>query len=81
MGRPTLSVVPRAIEYSWAPSVAQGLTPCVNTQVELSKKLIEFTEFKKDLVLPIERSENALPAMLDVIIRLLRNSNSVNSAK
>ena len=81
MGRQTLSVVPKAAECFWAPSVEQGLTPCVNTQLELRKKLIEFAESKTNAILP-DSGMDAISAMLDAIKELLlHQNNSVGSAR
>jgi hypothetical protein len=42
MGRPTLSIVPRAVEQTWLPGLQTGLIPCVGTRSALRKTLRAF---------------------------------------
>lgn len=41
LGRPTLSILPRAIEMDWLPSVRTGITACVTTREQLRATLID----------------------------------------
>lgn len=39
LGRPTLSIVPRAVEKAWLPTIAAGTTPCATTRAEISREI------------------------------------------
>ena len=41
LGKPTLSVVPRALEKEWLPSVRAGITPCAATRKQLRAALVD----------------------------------------
>jgi len=41
LGKLTLSVVPRAVEMDWLPSVRAGVTPCVSTRKQLRVALVD----------------------------------------
>lgn len=44
LGRPTLSILPRDIEKTWAPSVAAGMTPCCLTRADVVKSIAGLME-------------------------------------
>ena len=54
-GRKTLSVVPRASECDWAPSVVDGLTPCVSTR----KDLLGMLKSKEPVTSKVAESDSA----------------------
>jgi len=39
MGRPTLSIIPRACEKTWLPTITMGVTPYATTQCEIREQL------------------------------------------
>lgn len=41
LGKLTLSIVPRAVEMDWLPSVRAGITPCVTTRKQLRTALVD----------------------------------------
>ncbi len=42
LGRPTLSIVPRALERDWLSSIGWGMTPSVFTRADLERQVREF---------------------------------------
>lgn len=41
LGRPTLSIVPRALERDWLPTTAMGITPCITRRADIAPALVE----------------------------------------
>jgi len=41
LGKLTLSVVPRAVEMDWLPTIRPGITPCVTTREQLRTALVD----------------------------------------
>lgn len=39
LGRPTLAILPRAVERDWLPTIELGLTPCAHTRDEIEVQL------------------------------------------
>ena len=39
LGKPTLAIVPRALEAEWLPTIRAGVTPCVSTRDALAREL------------------------------------------
>jgi hypothetical protein len=39
LGRPTLAILPRAVEGAWLPTIASGVTPAAITRPALSRML------------------------------------------
>lgn len=70
MQRPTLSVVTRDEERRWTPSVVQGLTPCVNTKVELFDKLTGPRLYELPTVKNVPVT-NAMTTLRDAIVSLI----------
>ena len=42
IGRPTLSIVPRAVECDWLPNIKRGITPCVSNRESLREILSSY---------------------------------------
>ena len=70
MGRPTLSVVPRAREKDWLPSAACGITPCAHTPAQV-QSLLYRQLFQPRLPTPRQLRHHFPPGAVDNVVRLL----------
>jgi hypothetical protein len=48
LGRPTLAIVPRAVERDWLPSIRAGVTRCATTRAEVAAELARVMEMGGD---------------------------------
>lgn len=67
LGRPTLSIVPRALEREWLPSLRDGSTPCATSREELVTELRKAKEGGGTPVSPPGVLENSLERMVCLI--------------
>lgn len=44
LGRPTLSIIPRAVERAWLPSIHMGLTACATTRSQLRSTIVDLLQ-------------------------------------
>jgi hypothetical protein len=74
--RPTLSIVPRAVEKDWLPTVRQGVTLCVMHRSDLVKALAELLREGsfRPVGLPSSLTESSLIRIVDFVERLLAGS-------
>jgi hypothetical protein len=76
LGRRTLSVVPRAVERDWLPTVRQGVTPCVMHRADLVKALADLLRNGSSTPADLGSGlpENSLRRIVDCIGRILAGS-------
>jgi hypothetical protein len=71
MGVPTLSIVPRAAEAAWLPSVDAGWTACAATPEQVERELRAV--LARDAVRPTAARPGALQNMIALINELTRD--------
>ena len=76
LGRRTLSIVPRAVERDWLPTVRQGVTPCVMQRADLVKALADL--LRDGSSTPADHRsglpESSLMLIVDSVERILAGS-------
>lgn len=78
MEKQTLSIVPRAVEKEWLPSIRKGITPCVTTRDELNgiiKKMLSIEKNPEHIKSSKLVVEGSLKRVLELINRFLRQPN------
>lgn len=73
LGRPTLSIVPRALERDWLPTTRSGITRAATTREELRSELRAWTGRPNEPVRAFATA-GALDRMADVLAELARAS-------
>jgi hypothetical protein len=81
LGRPTLSIVPRAVERDWLPTVRQGVTPCVMYRADLGKALADPLRNGSSAPADLRASvpESSLQLMVDFVNRIMLQGRKANS--
>jgi hypothetical protein len=74
--RRTLSIVPRAVERDWLPTVRQGVTPCVMHRADLVKALADLLRNGSSTPadLPVGLPESSLGRIVDFVEGILAGS-------